>query len=172
MDEYYLAEIRLFAGNYEPRDWMFCDGRLLSIEEYVALYSLLGITYGGNGRTTFALPDLRGRVPIGAGEGPALSYRPLGSTDGREQVTLSETQVPAHNHDVVASGDIGTATAATGNVWAKSSGQPAYSKSGTASTFAADAVQSAGQGNPHDNVQPALAINYIICVRGMYPCRS
>ncbi|UCG56649.1 MAG: tail fiber protein [Phycisphaerales bacterium] len=139
--EPYLGEVGLFAGNFAPRGYAFCHGQILPISSYSALYSLLGTTYGGDGRTTFGLPDLRGRTAIHAGTGPGLTPRPLGQKTGVETVTLAEAQMPSHNHSLPA----------------------AYLDDYTGDT---------GDGTPHENMQPSLALNYNIALQGIYPPRS
>ncbi len=160
MDDY-LAEIRLFAGNFAPRGWAFCHGQLMSIAENSALFSLLGTTYGGNGQTTFALPDLRGRVPISDGQGRGLSFHSLGEQAGSENVTLLTDQIPNHAHPIAKTTTTGTD--ASSNTFVV--GAPG----GTA--------QAANSGNfggtaPHSNMQPYTGLNYIICVEGCYPSRN
>lgn len=174
MDEY-LAEIRLFAGMFEPRNWMFCDGRELPIAQYEALFSLLGWTYGGNGQTTFRLPDFRGRVPVGAGTGPGIAPKLLGQAGGAEQHQLTTTQIPAHSHPIMATSSAGNATNPANAVYAASDGgdeSPAYRAGPADAALATDALTQAGAGQPHSNMQPALGLNYIICVYGIYPDRN
>lgn len=170
MDDY-LAEIRLFAGFWEPRNWMFCDGRLLPVNDNVALFSLLGATYGGDGRINFALPDLRGRAPLAAGQGKGLSYRAAGSLGGIESVTLTVTQLPAHNHALTASSSAANAASPQGNYLAaganRFTGTPQVHK-----TLASDALAEVGGQEAHNNMQPFVALHYIICVQGLYPSRS
>lgn len=172
MDDYYLAEIRLFAGNYEPRNWMFCDGRTLSINQNAALFTLLGTNYGGDGRTTFKLPDLRGRVPVGAGQGPGLTSCQLGEVAGQEAVQLTIAQIPAHQHSVAAGSDA-TSSDPADLVYAEAGAANAYeSRSSALAAAAENAVTDAGADQPHENVQPCLGLNYIICVHGIYPRRN
>jgi len=171
MDEYYLSEIRLFAGNYEPRNWMICDGRTLPINQNMALFSLIGTMYGGDGRTTFKLPDLRGRIPVGTGQGPGLTRRQIGETGGRETVQLTTAQIPAHTHTLRA-GDAASSPAPTDLAFANAGAVNAYrATQDTPITLADDVLTEAGNSQPHDNVQPCLALNYIICVYGIYPSR-
>jgi microcystin-dependent protein len=175
VDEYYLAEIRLFAGNFEPRDWMFCDGRELRISDYTALYALLGTNYGGNGYTTFCLPDLRGRVAVGAGQGTGLTFREQGDIGGMEQAQLTVAQIPAHSHSIAASSQAASTAIATNGVFAVSDGgdaAPAYRATAPDTTLANDAVTLAGYNRAHSNMQPALALNHIICVCGCFPRRD
>lgn len=161
----FLGEIRLFAGNFAPMGWAFCDGSLLSISQNTALFSLIGTTYGGDGISTFGLPDLRSRVPIHAGPG-----YPLGQSGGVEAVTLTTAQLPAHTHLPRVSSAAGTQTSPAGNVWASGSGFP-YAAPSVAPNVTLDpaAVQPSGGGQPHDNMVPFLAINFIIAMNGIFP---
>lgn len=170
--EPFIGEISVFAGNFPPRGWAFCDGQILAIASNTALFSLLGTTYGGDGRTTFGLPDLRGRVPVHAGQGPGLSPYPLGALLGVEYVTLTQNQMPAHTH--LANGNPGVATSATpaDSVWAASpSGVPTYAAPTQVAAMAGAAVDPAGGNLPHDNMQPYLGLNFIIALQGVYPPR-
>ena len=177
MDEY-MGIIKLFAGTYAPVGWAFCNGQLLPISQNQALYSLLGTQFGGDGRVTFGLPDLQGRVPVGAGNGTNLTPRPQGSKDGAESVTLNASQMPAHSHIVN-----GLAGGTESNT-PKDNFLPEYSntnikfygiKDKPTDTFLpmnAQTVAPAGGSQPHPNMPPFLAINYIICTQGVYPPRS
>jgi len=173
-DEAYLAEIRGFAGNFAPRGWAYCNGQLLSIASNQALFSLIGTIYGGDGRTTFALPDLRGRAMIGPGQGPGLSDRRLGAKSGSETNTMTLTQLPNHTHN----GSINTARAAanTSNPSGSSlAGTQIYENTTVPNTpMSAGSIQieNTGGNQPIDNMQPYLASNFIICVQGIYPSRS
>jgi microcystin-dependent protein len=186
--EGFIGEIRLFAGNFEPRGWAFCNGQILSIAQNTALFSILGTTYGGNGQTTFALPDLRGRVPIGPGQGPGLSSINLGEVSGTESNTITVNQLPAHNHSFT--GTI-KATTEAGNTSNPSGAYPAKAevvlsrtdtkennayKNTNNVSMAADAVTgtvgSTGQSQPVNNMQPYLGLNYIICLEGVFPARN
>ena len=160
MDDY-LAEIRLFAGNFTPSGWAFCHGQLMSIAENSALFSLLGTTYGGNGQTTFALPDLRSRVPISEGQGRGLSYHELGEQSGSENVTLLTNQIPNHNHPIAKTTTTGTDASSNTFVVGTPGGTAQTSSSGNF-----------GGTTPHSNMQPYAGLNYIICVEGYYPSRS
>lgn len=175
-----VGEIRPFAGNYAPEGWLPCDGRSLSIQEYELLYALIGVAYGGNGTTTFNLPDLRGRLPVGQGQGTGLTNRTLGQTGGASGVTLAQANLPAHSHGFSVSGNQGsTNTPSTGATLAVPQAQTggtmyAYATpgTGTAQTFAADTITtSPGNSLPHNNLMPYLAINYIIAVTGLFPNR-
>lgn len=174
MSEPFIAEIKIFGGNFAPRNFALCDGQLLAIAQNTALFSLLGTTYGGDGRTTFALPDLRGRVPIHPGNGPGLTSRRLGERGGAEDVTLNVNQIPAHNHSANAVTPAGNSNDAAGNYWADDAGV----SSGTYHTGPANAAMNAGTiGNtggsqPHPNMQPFLAVNFIIALFGIFPSRS
>lgn len=178
----YLGGITVFAGNFAPRGWMLCHGQILPINQYQALFSLLGTTYGGDGRTTFALPDLRGRVAIGQGQGPGLTSRPLGQKIGAETETLNVLQLPNHTHSVTSSSsEIAVSTSAgeegVGNGQYISSQLNAFNTTPTEQKMLAgfsvnNAVNNSGGNQAHTNTQPSLAINYIICVQGLFPSRN
>ncbi len=170
MSEAFVGEITIFAGDFAPAGWAFCDGSLLPIAENEALFSLIGTTYGGNGQTTFALPNLQGRVPIHMGQGPGLSARPLGQTGGTETVTLTPPQLPAHTHALLAAQ--GTATSSSpSNLQLAQTAQPLYATSNP-TDFHAQSISAAGGGQAHENRQPSLVLNFIICLVGIYPARS
>lgn len=172
MDEF-LAVIKLFAGNYAPQGWMFCNGQVLQISSNMALFSLLGTQYGGNGTTTFALPDLRGRVPVGIGQGPGLSNINIGQTFGTETVTLTVPQMPTHSHVLNAFVDIADKTEPAGALAANTKSPDVdYRLTGTIVPMNASGIGSAGGSQPHNNMQPSLGLSYIICVQGMFPPRS
>lgn len=174
MSEPFIAEIRMFAGNFPPRGWAFCQGQILSIAQNTALFSLLGTTYGGNGQTTFALPDLRGRVPVGTGQGPGLPSVNLGEISGSPTHTLIITEMPAHNHSVMvpASSAIGTLDApANGSVPAASNQRSAqFAPSGNVQLSATAGISGGSQ--PFSIMQPYLGMNYIIAMEGIYPSRN
>ena len=164
-----IGTIMLAAFPFAPKGWMFCNGQILNIQTYPALYALLGVQFGGDGRTTFALPDLRGRLPIGMGQGPGLSPRPLGQQTGVEKVTLTGAQVPAHTHAFAVGGDA-SASSPQGAVPATVAGFKLYASSATPGAYLAPAtVQATGAGEPHNNVMPSLALGFIICLEGSYP---
>ncbi len=172
--EPFIGEISMFAGNFPPRNWAFCDGQLLQISQYQALFSILGTTYGGDGRTTFALPDLRGRVPIhsGSGAGPGLTTRGLGSTGGAEAVALGAANIPGHSHTVKASTSEGGFDSPEGRYPARpASGIPQYGDQAD-TALAGDAVADFGTASPHENMPPFLALNYIIALVGTFPSRN
>lgn len=171
MSEPFIGEIRMFAGNFAPRGWAFCDGQLLAINQNDALFSLLGTIYGGDGRTTFGLPDLRGRLPIHAGQGPGLSERRLGSTGGAESVTVTIGQFPGHNHGPLRA-STGAADAAdpTGAVLAEGSADIYVDESPDAAL--ATSTTSAGGSQAHTNLMPFVCVHFIIALVGIYPSRT
>jgi microcystin-dependent protein len=175
MSEPFVAEIRIFAGNFAPRGWAFCNGQLLPVSQNTALFSLIGTTYGGDGRTTTALPNLQGRAPMHPGRGPGLTSRRLGERGGVETVTLSEAQMPNHTHAMQGTSTPATANAANNNMTlARSVGGNAYQSDSSTNIVElnADALQNRGGGQAHNNMQPYLTINFIIALVGLYPSRS
>jgi microcystin-dependent protein len=171
MTEPYIGEIRLFPYNFAPRGWAFCQGQILAIAQNTALFSLLGTTYGGNGQTTFALPDLRGRVPNSAGQGPGLSNYTLGEQGGSENVTLIAQQMPAHNHPIAVNNSGANTGRPSGAYPGQTSGNT-YAPSPDGSTLAPQAVGNAGNSQPHENRPPYLTLNYCIALEGIYPSRN
>ncbi|MGL4238362.1 phage tail protein [Tabrizicola sp.] len=165
-----LGSIIIFGGNFEPRGWAFCNGQSLQIAQYSALYSLLGTTYGGDGILTFQLPDLRGRVPVHAGSGTGLSPRSPGETMGQETVTLAPAQVPPHTHDLVVANVPSDSDRAQGDMLARS--QVYSDKSSPTLALNPLSIALTGGGQPHDNMQPSLCLNYIIALEGIYPSRN
>jgi microcystin-dependent protein len=167
----FVGEIIIVAFNFAPNGYARCDGQLLSISQNMTLFSLLGTTYGGDGRTTFALPNLNGRVPLGAGQGPGLSYYDLGQTGGLAEVTLQPTEIPAHTHSVALtySRDLGT-TASPENAYLASNGagRPQYAPTNTASMGSL----ASGAALPHNNMQPYLTFGFYIALQGTFPPRS
>lgn len=174
MSEPFVAEIRIFAGNFAPRGWAFCNGQLLPISQNTALFSLIGTTYGGDGRSTTALPDLQGRSPMQPGHGPGLTSRRLGEKGGVETVTLTESQMPSHRHSLRASPDTGDLNAPSSDrSIARSGGGFAYQQSNSSLNALDQASsQDAGGSQAHNNLQPYLAMNFIIALVGLYPSRS
>ncbi len=182
MSEPFVGEIRMFAGNFAPRNWALCDGQLLPINLYQTLYTILGTTYGGDGRTTFALPDLRSRAPIHFGQGAGLGNYQQGQKGGVETVTLAEAQMPSHTHtasaEVKAVNAGGNQSAPGGHAWAADprGATNMYSDATPDTDMKADLVagtaQNAGGGQTHENRPPYLPINYIIAMDGIYPSRS
>jgi microcystin-dependent protein len=167
----YVGEIRLFAGNFAPVGWMFCDGSLLQISQYDVLFNLIGTTYGGDGLQTFALPDLRSRVPIHMGQGAGLSNYVLAQNGGSETVTLTPSQIPAHTHVANAYSNHGNDTTPTNKIWAGSADFSQYTV-GFNGNMNPGAVGLAGGSQPHDNMLPYLGINFIISLFGIYPSQS
>ena len=173
MADPYIGEIRMFAGNYAPMGWALCDGQILQISQYTALFAILGTTYGGNGQTTFGLPDLRGRIPMHMGTGPNLTPRRIGDSGGAEKVTMTSAQMPAHTHAVNASGQDGGGSSPEASLPAvvnDGSGTQYMAYGNTPSTtMNQQMISAAGQGQPHDNVQPFLCLNFIIALEGEFP---
>lgn len=198
-----IGEIRMFGGNFAPAGWQFCNGQSMSIAEYTALYAVIGTNFGGDGQTSFVLPDLRSRIPVGTGQGPGLPAVSTGEAWGEEGVTLTTSQMPTHTHNAVVSGGGGAATFTatlngvnniggvdnpTGNILGQDtvSSSTSYATSGTLSEMNAGSVVvtnlyaplptisvgAAGGSLPHSNIQPVLALNYIICTEGIFPSRN
>ena len=168
----FIGLIVMFGGNFAPRGWALCDGQLLPINQYSALFSILGTTYGGDGRTTFALPDMRGRVPIHEGTGPGLSPYDLGQKGGSETVTLTTNQIPSHHHNVNLGGT-GSTPAGSGSLLGNVTGTNLiYNPTASGNTLASNAISNTGGGQSHNNIQPYLAVNFIIALQGTYPSRS
>lgn len=174
MSEPFIAEIRIFAGNFAPRGWAFCDGQLLPISQNTALFSLIGTTYGGDGRSTTALPDLQGRAPMHAGRGPGLTDRRLGQKGGTTTVTLLEAQMPGHNHSLLAANARAGVGSPNGNALNRSIGETVYQSpvTSTPANMASQMIGNQGGSQSHDNMQPYLALNFIIALVGLYPSRS
>ena len=174
MADPFVAEIRIFPFNFAPRGWAFCDGQLMPISQNTALFSLLGTTYGGNGTSTFALPDLQGSVPVHPGQGPGLSLHDLGEQGGSETVTLLESEIPAHTHALAASAAAGVARSPSGELFANQSGGVNSYAALAAPTalLAAAACGVAGGGQPHNNLAPYLTLNFCIALQGFYPPRG
>jgi len=176
MSDPFVAEIRMFAGNFAPTGWAMCDGQLLPISQNTALFSLLGTFYGGDGRTTFALPDLRGRIPLQQGQGPGLSNRDLGETGGSSTVTLLTTEIPSHTHQIKAVTASGTSTDPTNKTWAQARyGRVAdqiYATGAPDTQMSSNAMSTVGSGLPHNNMSPYLCVTFIIALQGIYPPRG
>lgn len=198
----YLAEIRLFAGNFAPRNWAICSGQIMPIQQNTALFSLLGCTYGGDCRTTFAIPNLSGFIPVGSGYGPGLSPRNLGQLFGTERVTLDTSSIPSHTHSAsltepgftgtvkpqASSGGRGVTTTNTPvnnfpapspdgtNIYADTANAEMGETSVTVTPNPAQPgsvhINPAGGSEGHDNIQPSLVLNYIICINGLFPSRN
>lgn len=173
MSDHFVAEIRIFAGNFPPTGWAFCDGQLLPISQNTALFSLLGTTYGGNGQTNFALPDLRMRAPVQPGQGPGLSERLLGETGGAAAHTLLASEMPAHAHNLQASGSVAATTVANGNMLATvNAPNPPYHEPSALAEMGPGVLTAAGGDVPHENMQPYLKLSFIIAMQGIFPPRS
>jgi microcystin-dependent protein len=172
MSEPYVGEIRLFAGNFAPAGWNFCDGQLLSIAENDTLFFLIGTTYGGDGESTFALPDLRGRVPVHQGQGPGRSPWGMGQSQGTEAVTLTLAQMPAHTHQLHASTHVASSHHGPGDVLGASPGTTIYGTGTPSQPMAKDTVAKVSGGHAHSNMGPSLAVNYIISMFGIFPSQG
>jgi len=169
MSEPFLAQIMMFGGNFAPRGWAFCSGQILPIAQNTALFSLLGTTYGGNGQTTFALPDLRGRVPMHPGQGPGLASYDLGQVGGAESATLTVNNLPTHNHLAASSQAAATGSRPSGAV---PSAGGSYAASGDGCTLNPAFIQNTGGNQPFDQHQPYLCVNFIIALEGIFPSRN
>lgn len=181
MSDYYVGEIRMFGGNFAPQNWALCNGQILSISQNDTLYALIGSTFGGDGQTTFALPNLQGRIPVGQGQGGGLSNRVLGQMGGVEEVTLTPSTIPGHSHMLMAtladatsptpSGSVipGKPTAASATFYTV----PAQGKADpVARELATAAIAIDGGGQPHDNIMPSLCATFIIALAGIFPSRN
>jgi microcystin-dependent protein len=169
----FLGEIRIFTGNFPPTGWAFCNGQLLPISQNTALFSLLGTMYGGNGTTTFALPNLQASVPLGQGQGPGLTPRTWGETGGESAVSLLASEMPAHTHTVNAVSEPGDGASPGNDLWAASVLRDRlYATGGTNATMSPAAIGVAGGSLPHNNMQPYLGLNFIIALQGVFPPRS
>jgi microcystin-dependent protein len=164
MAQPFVGEIRMFAGNFNPAGWEFCRGQLLPISENEVLFVLIGTTYGGDGESTFALPDLRGRIPIHQGNGFILA-----ETGGAEQITLTVNQIAAHSHPLIATASVANQSSPTNNVPAQSTAADLYIEDTAAASLASTAITPVGGSQPHTNFQPYLCINFIISLFGIFP---
>ena len=176
MSEPYIGEIRMFAGNFPPRNYSFCNGQIIAVSQFEALFSLVGTNYGGDGRSSFGLPDMRGRVPIHYGQGPGLTPRPIGQTLGREDVTLVEDNIPSHNHSFNASRSSATSADCQTYVFASIEGTSDFlykaDNNRTQVQLKEDIIGEAGGNKPYDIRMPYLAISFIIAMNGIYPSRN
>lgn len=172
MSEPFVGEIRMFAGSFAPRGWALCDGQLLAISQNDALFSLFGTIYGGDGRSTFGLPDLRGRVPIHAGSGPGLSPRTIGAKAGAESVTVAVNELASHSHPLTASTNLADEAAPVGNVLAQPSAADLYFPADPAVAMASTSIANSGGNQSHTNLMPFLCVNFIVALVGIYPSRS
>lgn len=167
----FIGEIRMFGGTFAPVGFAFCDGQLLPIAQYDALFNLIGTTYGGDGQTTFALPDLRGRIPVHTGQGPGLSNYVLGQLGGSESVTLTVPQLTQHTHAALAQSGAGNQPGPAGGVWAASA-QNQFSAGAPSAGMSPAAVGPAGGSQPHDNMMPFQAVSFIIALEGIFPSQN
>jgi microcystin-dependent protein len=178
MSSPFVAEIRIFGFNFAPKGWATCDGQILPLSQNTALFSLLGTTYGGNGQTTFALPNLQGSAPLQQGQGPGLSLRDLGETGGEQTVTLLDTEMPAHSHTAASANAAGGGTllSPAGNIWANPSTRRAtvnmYAAGPGNAPMDAGTLTPAGGSQPHNNMPPYLCLNFCIALQGIFPPRS
>ncbi len=175
MSDPFVAEIRIFGCNYPPKYWAHCNGQLLPIAQNTALFSLLGTTYGGNGQTNFALPNLQGQAAVNAGQGPGLSNYYLGDTGGQSSVSLLTSQMPAHNHLPAATTSDGTSSSPSGNGFATPSadrGAQTYTDSILPVQMSPNALSLMGGGQPHNNMMPYLVLNFCIALNGIFPARN
>ena len=175
MADPFVAEIRIFPFNFAPKGWAFCDGQLLPISQNTALFSLLGTTYGGDGKSNFALPNMQGNAPMHPGQGPGLSLHDLGEVDGSENVTLLQSEIPAHNHSMMAQNQPAQLDApGPDRTFARSSGGFAYKASpyNQIVQFSANMIAPAGGDQPHNNMMPYLTLNFCIALQGVFPPRT
>lgn len=171
MSDPFVAEIRIFPFNFPPRGWAFCDGQLLPISQNTALFSLLGTTYGGDGKSTFALPDLQGNAPMQPGQGQGLSQRFLGEMSGVESVTLLQSEIPVHTHTANGTDEDDNSTLPGGHAYGKLTVAYAPSNAGGLGMMAFQSLAPAGGGLPHNNMQPYLTLNFCIALQGVFPQR-
>jgi len=171
----FVAEIRIFPFNFAPKGWAFCDGQILPLSQNTALFSLLGTTYGGDGKSNFALPNMQGNAPMHPGQGPGLSLHDLGETGGSDTVSLLESEIPSHSHALMASSTNSSKPGPAGNALARISGgaTPYLAPSGAPlANFSDNALAPAGGDQPHNNLQPYLTLNFCIALQGVYPPRT
>jgi len=168
----FVAEIRIFPFNFAPKGWAFCDGQILPLSQNTALFSLLGTTYGGDGKSNFALPNMQGNAPMHPGQGPGLSLHDLGETGGSETVTLLESEIPAHSHALVCSEADAITRIPTGQTWANGIGISVFGTGALNTTLNPNALTPAGGDQPHNNMQPYLTLNFCIALQGVYPPRT
>jgi microcystin-dependent protein len=171
----FVAEIRIFPFNFAPKGWAFCDGQILPLSQNTALFSLLGTTYGGDGKSNFALPNMQGNAPMHPGQGPGLSLHDLGETGGSDTVSLLESEIPSHSHTVQAFAALGTRLIPTGNSIARETGATTYVPAASANptvNMASNTITPAGGDQPHNNLQPYLTLNFCIALQGVFPPRT
>ncbi len=171
----FVAEIRIFPFNFAPKGWAFCDGQILPLSQNTALFSLLGTTYGGDGKSNFALPDMQGNAPMHPGQGPGLSLHDLGETGGSDTVSLLESEIPSHSHALMSQGGTANRTTPVANSVARVAGAQPYLAASPAPplvTMSDNALAPAGGDQPHNNMQPYLTLNFCIALQGVYPPRT
>jgi microcystin-dependent protein len=168
----FVAEIRIFGFNFAPKGWAFCDGQLLPLSQNTALFSLLGTTYGGDGKSTFALPDMQGNAPMHPGQGPGLSLHDLGETGGSETVTLLESEIPLHSHNFMASQSDGNDTSPQNELLATGIGVNAFAAPPPTVPMSPNMLTPAGGDQPHNNMMQYLTLNFCIALQGVFPPRT
>jgi microcystin-dependent protein len=172
MGQPYIGEIRMFGGNFAPVGWAFCDGQLIAISENDTLFNLIGTTYGGDGQETFALPDLRGRLPIHQGQSSSGTNYQIGEAAGVESVTLTTQQLPSHSHNLVVSSNNATKDAAKDNVLAQTPSYTPYINANPNADLAPNSMTPVGGSQPHENLMPYLCVNFIIALYGVFPSQN
>ncbi len=173
MADPFVAEIRIFGFNFAPKGWATCDGQLLPISQNTALFSLLGTMYGGDGKSTFGLPDFRGGAPMHAGQGQGLTERQIGEASGSDTITLLQSEMPVHNHQINGEPAFANSTDPAGKLFARPfGGGNMYRSSGTNTTVAVEAIAPSGGSLPHNNLQPYLTLNFCIALQGIFPPRG
>ncbi|PKO05077.1 MAG: phage tail protein [Chloroflexi bacterium HGW-Chloroflexi-3] len=172
MADPFVAEIRIFPFNFAPKGWAWCDGQLMPLSQNTALFSLLGTTYGGNGKSNFALPNLQGRAPMHPGQGPGLSLHDLGETGGTESVTLLESEIPSHSHTVIAVDRVADSPSGVGTSLASPPAGNPYRAPDNLITLSENALSPAGGDAPHNNMQPYLTLYFCIALQGVFPPRT
>lgn len=168
----FVAEIRIFPFNFPPKGWAFCNGQILPLSQNTALFSLLGTTYGGDGKSNFALPNIQGNAVMHPGQGPGLSLHDLGEIGGTETVTLLESEIPSHTHSLMAATLNSQSTTPTNNSLGRGNPIRVYTASGVTANMAANTVNPSGQSQPHNNMMPYLAMNFCIALQGVFPPRQ
>ena len=168
----FVAEIRIFPFNFPPKGWAFCDGQILPLSQNTALFSLLGTTYGGDGKSNFGLPNMQGNAPMHPGQGPGLSLHDLGETGGSETVLLQQSEMPSHSHGLIASAADGTNTKPAGQLFAQGVGVSIWGTTPPNTQFNGNALSPNGGNQPHNNMMPYLTLNFCIALQGVYPPRT